>query len=69
MPVARPFIGDRDIHLIGKILSAFNDEDLQDAGLSPDERVRAEWMFDDINKHLTDRIGLDWTDVPVEAVE
>jgi hypothetical protein len=66
MPSPRPFIGDRELHLIGKLLDAIDDSVLLDEGFSPEERARAEWMFDDINAYLTERIGLEWNDV--EAV-
>ncbi len=68
MPAPRPHIGDRELLLIGKILSAFSDADLQEANLSPDERARADWMFDDINYFAIDQFGLDWTDVDLETV-
>ena len=64
----RPHIGDRELLLIGKILDAFSDDDLFEAGLSPDERARAEWMFDEINKLMLFRLGLGWADVDLETV-
>jgi len=66
--VPRPYIGDRELLLIGKLLDAFSDKDLQEAGLSPGERARADWMFDDINNFAIDEFGLDWTDVDLETV-
>jgi hypothetical protein len=68
MPAPRPYIGDRELLLIGKILSAFSDADLEEAKLSPDERARADWLYDDINTFMLDRFGLDWMDVALEAV-
>jgi len=64
----RPHIGDRELLLIGKILSAFSDDDLKDAGLSPDERARSDWMFDEINQLMLVRFGLDWIDIDLETV-
>src|SRR5262249_8920195 len=66
MPAPRPFIGDKDLHLIGRILDAIDDAVLLDEGFSPGERARAEWMFDDINRYLSERVGLDWNDVEAE---
>jgi len=64
----RPHIGDRELLLIGKILSAFSDADMLEAGLLPDERARADWMFDEINNLMCARFGLDWADVDLETV-
>jgi hypothetical protein len=64
----RPHIGDRELLLIGKILSAFSDDDLLEAGLSPSERARADWMHDEINNLMLARFGLDWNDIDLETV-
>lgn len=64
----RPHIGDRELLLIGKLLSAFSDDDLQEANLSPDERARADWLYDEINTLMLERFGLDWFDVDLETV-
>lgn len=64
----RPHIGDRELLLIGKLLDAFSDADLIDAGLSPGERARADWMFDDINEWAIDNYDLSWADVDLETV-
>ena len=66
MPAPRPFIGEKDLHLIGKLLDECSDVDLVDMGFSPLERVRADAMFDDINRYLNEKLGLRWNEMEVE---
>ena len=66
MPAPRPFIGNADLHLIGKLLDEYDDAALMDAGFSPLERVRADAIFDDINRYLGERLGLNWNELGVE---
>ena len=66
MPAPRPFIGEKDLHLIGKLLDDCSDVDLVDMGFSPLERVRADAMFDDINRYLNEKLGLRWNEMEVE---
>ena len=66
MAAPRPFIGEKDLHLIGKLLDEYDDVSLMDLGLSPLERVRADAMFDDINRYLTEKLGFGWAEMGVE---
>jgi len=59
------FLGSADTHLLGKILDHVDDEVLRDLGFTHEERERAEWVFDDMNAFLTDRVGFEWNDVEV----
>lgn len=66
MPAPRPFIGLNDLLLIGKLLDEVTDEDLMQRGFTPNERVRAEALFDDISDYLIEQIGFEWNDEDVE---
>ena len=66
MPAPRPFIGDRELHLIGMILDEFTDIDMEDACFSPKDRVRAEALFDDLNRYLTEKLGMTWNEQAVD---
>lgn len=59
-------LGTHDMHLLGKLLSEFNDEDLLDAGFTPRERVRAEAIFEDLERYLTGTVGPDWQNKEVQ---
>ena len=66
MPAPRPFIGNADLHLIGKLLDEYDDAALMGTGFSPLERVRADSIFDDINRYLNEKLGLRWNEMEVE---
>jgi hypothetical protein len=61
-----PHIGDRERHLIGKLLDSLDDDELADMGFSPDERELADWLHGDLSKYLSERMGVAWMDLPVE---
>jgi hypothetical protein len=54
-----------DVHLIGKVLEQMDDEALKDMGFTVPERVRATWVFDDIDGRLVAAMGSDWNDQEV----
>jgi len=57
--------GSADIHLLGRILDQFDDAVMEDMGFSIEEQQRAEWLFEDIDAFLNDRVGYDWNDMEV----
>ena len=67
MPAPRPFIGEKDLHLIGLILDQVDDTVLEKMAFSLRDRVRADAMFDDINTYLNEKLGLNWNDMDAEA--
>ena len=58
--------GIGDLLLIGKLLDMMDDAVLEDCGFTDGERARAEWIFEDMDEVLNERVGLDWNDVEVE---
>lgn len=58
--------GTSDLQLIGKILERANPEVLRMWGFTPEERLRADWTFEDIDTYLTERLDDDWAEYPVE---
>lgn len=57
---------DNDALAVGKILDMTSPEELQAMGMDALTIARAEWIFEDADKHLTRVFGRDW-DTKTEA--
>jgi hypothetical protein len=58
----RPILSAEDLHFIGKLLDHADDEMLLDLGFAKSERVRAGWVFEDLDGYLTATLGDEWND-------
>lgn len=57
--------GTADVHLLGKMLDCATPERMAELGFTAGEIRRAEWIFEDVDAHLNDRVGLEWNDEEV----
>ncbi len=58
--------GTADVHLIGKLFDIINTVRMSDYGFTAGEIRRSAWIFEDIDAHLDERIGLEWNNEEVE---
>lgn len=66
MSAPRPSFTDDDLIVIGKMLCELDDEQMVSMGFSPAARARADGMFDDINRFMTEKHGWAWENTEVQ---